>query len=126
MAQVTQKTPSTQTKSTANTTVDATKPSGFRFKLPSFLSPNNPDGTPRSGWTRLLFGMLVLFIGFYIINGVLSLIFTHLPRATQDALSAPLASKNTFLLGGLSGVEVIFFLAIAIFYIALFRYNIIP
>jgi hypothetical protein len=70
--------------------------------------------------------MIVLLVGFEVISVLISFIFSHLPRTTQDALSSPLASKNTFLLGGLTGVELIFFLIIGAFYIALFRFNIIP
>jgi hypothetical protein len=127
MAQVQQKTPPTYGRSVANPNADAAKPaSGFRLKLPSFLSPNTASGTPRGPWSRLITGMIVLLVGFEVISVVISFIFGHLPRATQDALSSPLASKNTFLLGGLTGVELIFFLLIGAFYIALFRYNIIP
>jgi hypothetical protein len=127
MAQATQKAPTPPAKTSASPTADAAQPaSRFRFKLPSFLSPNNPDGTPRSGWSRLITGMLVLFIGFYAISFLIDFIFSHLPRAAQDAMTAPLASKNTFLLGGLSGLTLVWFLLIAGFYIALFRFNIIP
>jgi hypothetical protein len=70
--------------------------------------------------------MLILMIGFYVISFIVDFIFSHLPRNVQAAFEAPLASKNTFLLGGLSGLTLIWFVLIAAFYIALFRFNIMP
>ncbi len=132
MAQAQQKTPPAQAKGVVKPTSDAETSASssrfpFKFKLPSFLSPTAKDSAaPRSGWSRLLFGMVILFIGFYVISFIIDFVFSHLPRSGQDALTAPLASKNTFLLGGLSGLTLIWFVLIAGFYIALFRFNIIP
>jgi len=127
MAQVQQKTSPSQGRPIATSDNVAARPaSGFRLKLPSFLSPAGNSDKPRSPWSRLIVGMIVLLVGFEVISVLISFIFSHLPRTTQDALSSPLASKNTFVLGGLTGVELIFFLIIGAFYIALFRFNIIP
>ena len=127
MAQVQQKTSPSQGRPSATSDNVAARPaSGFRLKLPSILSRAGNSDRPRGPWSRLITGMIVLLVGFEVISVLISFIFSHLPRTTQDALSSPLASKNTFLLGGLTGVELIFFLVIGAFYIALFRFNIIP
>jgi hypothetical protein len=105
---------------------------GLPFRLPRLLPPSsaaqNGTATPRkrSGWSRLLFGMLILMVGFYVLSTLLELIVSHLSRGAQDALAAPLAKGDVFILSGLNGLTLIWFALIAALYIALFRFNIIP
>src|SRR5258708_39662784 len=90
---------------------------------------SQPAATPRpgrSGMSRMLFGMLVLMIGFYVISFLLALLVGHLSHSAQTALTRPLASGNVFLLGGLNWYTILTLVSLVGLYVVLLRYNIIP
>lgn len=129
MAQVQQKAASPQGKSAVSSTAGSEQPtSGFRFpfRLSSLRPRPLDDSKPQSPWRRLLIGIVVLMVGLTVIQLLIGVVYTRLPRSAQDALQQPLGSKNTFILGGLNGVNLILIVLFGALYIALIRYNVIP
>ena len=93
---------------------------------PAASQPATAARPGRSGLSRMLFGMLVLMIGFYVISFLLALLVGHLSLSAQSALTRPLASGKVFLLGGLNWYTILTLALLVALYVVLLRYNVIP
>lgn len=82
------------------------------------------DPRPKSQMGKLVFGMLIYFLGSQLLEFGLAAVFNWL-RVSVTARQT-LFPPNTWVVGGLSNFSLIYFLLIALFVWALFRFNIIP
>jgi hypothetical protein len=132
-------TPATAGKSSGATPPAPTSetPSGrFNFaRLSRLLGPrpaagqqagaNNGQTAKRSGWGRLLFGMVIFIVAAQVGEYALVLLSTRFPqwRLVQDTV----VPKNAFpLLDSMSRFNFIYLLFIVLVYVGLFRFNVIP
>ena len=79
---------------------------------------------PQSSWGKLLFGFMVYLLGSFILQPLILLIFGWLhinPAARQTLFPA-----NTWIIGTANAYTIVYFVFLAVFIWALFRFNIIP
>lgn len=79
---------------------------------------------PQSSWGRLLFGFMVYLLGSFILQPLILLVFGWLhinPAARQTLFPA-----NTWIIGTANAYTLVYFVLLALFIWALFRFNIIP
>lgn len=108
---------------------------GWRTRIGSFFAPpprttgnmaqqDSKAARPQSSWGRLLFGFMVYLLGSFILQPLILLIFGWLhinPAARQ-----PFFPANTWVIGTANVYTLVYFVFLALFIWALFRFNIIP
>lgn len=108
--------------------------SGWLSRIGGFLAPPRSTGNttqqgakaarPQSSWARLLFGFMVYLLGSFILQPLILLVFGWLhinPAARQTLFPA-----NTWIIGTANAYTLVYFVLLALFIWALFRFNIIP
>jgi hypothetical protein len=108
-------TSSLDTKRGANgTTTNVTPPTGWA----------RWDIRPKSQMGKLIFGMLIYFLGSQLLEFGLALVFNQLKISLTARQT--LFPANTWVVGGLTNFSLIYFVLIALFVWLLFRFNVIP
>ena len=129
----------TGTHSTNSTAMDQTSPptaTGWRGRIGGLLAPRRTLTTaqqeaqagrparPPSRWGKLLFGFMVYLLGSFLLQPLILLIFQWLhinPAARQ-----PFFPAGTWIVGNANVYTLVYFIFLAVFIWALFRFNIIP
>jgi hypothetical protein len=129
----------TGTNATKSSMVDQTSPpaaTGWRGRIGGLLVPRRTlttaqseaqaarPGRPQGRWGKLLFGFMVYLLGSFLLQPLILLVFQWLhinPAARQ-----PFFPAGTWVVGTANVYTLVYFVFLAVFIWALFRFNIIP
>jgi hypothetical protein len=129
----------TGTNATKSSMVDQTSPpaaTGWRGRIGGLLVPRRTlttaqseaqaarPGRPQGRWGKLLFGFMVYLLGSFLLQPLILLVFQWLhinPAARQ-----PFFPAGTWVVGTANIYTLVYFVFLAVFIWALFRFNIIP